>query len=220
MIIKQEKNLITTISSTKLYLDDIELIMAKFEMYHLSIEISDDENIYDSIEELVKIKGKNPKTIKILGRVKDVPSEFIQVILTQNTSSVATRNSNDLLKIGYEIEKLYNERKRKKIYVFFNSLNAKLNVLTNSVFAIAFYLYYNLNGKTNESYVAWLSFIVFWVVIYILSELNPDSNTKIELERKHNLSFYSKNKEKILFGIIMTIIGASITLVITTLTKK
>jgi len=220
MIIKQDEKLSSTISSTKMYLDDIEFIIAKFESSGLSIEISDDVNIYESIEELGKIKDKNPKEIKIIGKRKEVFTEFIMVILTQNTSSVYVNHSTDLMKIGYEVEKLYTARKRKKIYTFFNSWTSKLNILFNSVFCILFYIYYKIMGKTDYSFAAWLYLIGFWVIIYIISEINPDSNTKIELERKHNLSFYSKNKEKIFFGIIMTIIGSALTLIITTLIKK
>lgn len=60
---KKEKYFNSNIPGVKLYLDDIEHIIDILKIENTTIEISDEENIYESIDELRKIKGNNPKLI-------------------------------------------------------------------------------------------------------------------------------------------------------------
>ncbi|RLA25383.1 MAG: hypothetical protein DRR11_20860 [Gammaproteobacteria bacterium] len=73
----------------------------------------------------------------------------------------------------------------------------------------------SIYNKIKVDYLGIILWFIPFIFIYIIPELNPDSNTKIELDRKHNLNFYQKNKDKILLGSLMAIIGSLITLTIT-----
>lgn len=215
MIRKENKYFNSTINSTKLYLEDIESIISKIENENIKIEISDNENVYESISELKSIKGNNPKLIKIEGTLKNTFLEYINVRITEFSSTIYVHNSESLLKNAYEIEQILISKKRKLIYSFFNSYNAKINIIFNLVISSILYLVYTLFFKKDFNYTIWIYIILIWVLIFFISELNPNSNTKIELERKHDLNFYEKNKDKILFGIVTTIIGIIIGAVIT-----
>lgn len=215
MIKKEKKYFNATINYTKLYLEDIENIISKIENENIKIEISDNENVYESIAELKSIKGNNPKLIKIEGTLKSGFLEYINVRITEFSSTIYVHHSETLLKPAYEIEKLLISKKRKLIYSYFNSYNAKINVIFNLVISTILFLVYTFITKKDFNYTIWFFIILLWVLIFFISELNPNSNTKIELERKHELNFYEKNKDKILFGIVTTIIGIIIGSIIT-----
>jgi len=211
---KIETTTITTyIGKTKLYLDDVEYVMSKLRSLDLNVEISDADNVYDSLEELRSIKGINLKLINFIGKPKDLSFGFILIRLSDQGSAVHVERSEKLLGIAYEIEKFLKTRRRKMIYAFFNSQNAKANIMVNIILALAIY-FYSITQKLPFNYFVWVSIIMLWVFIFFLCELNSDCNSKIELDRKHNLKFYEKNKEKILLASIGAVIGAVITLLI------
>lgn len=210
----ENSTLTDSIPRTKLYLDDVEYVLSKLSSLNLNIEISDDDNVYDSLEELIQTKGLNPKLIKIFGKQKEQLFGFILIRLSNLASTVHVQNDEKLLKIGYEIEKYLTSRKRKKIYAFFNSQNAKLNIVINSVLAVGVYIYSTYVRKTAFNYIVWICIVLLWIFIFFLSELNPDSNTKIELDRKHNLNFYEKNKDKIILALLGVAFGALVTFLI------
>lgn len=58
MIQKKEKYFNFTIGSSKLYLEDVEKIISKLKTEGVNVEISDDESVYESIEELKSITEK------------------------------------------------------------------------------------------------------------------------------------------------------------------
>ncbi|MBS7230355.1 hypothetical protein KHA90_04905 [Flavobacterium psychroterrae] len=215
MIKKENKYFNTTINSTKLYLEDIENIISKIENENIILEISDNENVYESIAELRSITGTNPKTIKILGTLTSSFLEYITIRITESSSTIYVHNSDTLLKPAYEIENLLISKKRKLIYSYFNSYNAKINLLCTLLIGFVVFLVCTFITKENFNYTIWVSIILLWTLIFLISELNPNSNTKIELERKHELNFYEKNKDKILFGIVTTFIGIIIGSIIT-----
>lgn len=214
MIKKKEKYFNSYIPSVKLYLDDIEHIIDILKSDNAIIEISDDENTYESIDEIRKVKGNNPKLIKIEGKLPDGLFEYISIKISEYSLTIYVHHSEQFIKTAYEIERLARTKKRPAIYSFFNSRNSKTNIVLNIILAFGFYLTYAFIYKKDYSIKIWLYFILFWGFIFILSELNPNSNTKIELKRRHESNFWEVNKEKILLVIITSTLTALITLLI------
>ncbi|MBN9294985.1 MAG: hypothetical protein J0G96_13490 [Flavobacteriia bacterium] len=220
MIQKKEKYFNSKITSSKLYLEDIEKIISILETEGIKIEISDNENIYESIEELKSVKGKNPNSIKIDGKVTDSFVEYITIRITAYSTTIYVPHSERLLKPAYEIDRFVNSKKRKPIYSWLNSRTAKFQIVSNIVVFLVLHIINSLILHKPSSYIlVGSSIVLFWVFIYIISEFNPDSNTKIELERKHELNFYTKNKDKLLLALATAVIGAIVGAVLTYITK-
>ena len=167
--------------------------------------------VHSSLEELKEVKGQNPELRKINGKFEDFSLEYISVRITEYSTSIYVHNSERLLKIAYEIERLMISRKRKKIYSWLNSRIAKINIILNLILLFSSYIYFEFLIKKPHNFSFWFYLILFWSIIFIISVLNPQSNTKIELERKHQLDFFKKNRERILLilitAIITTIVG-------------
>lgn len=121
MIKKKEKYFNSNIPSVKLYLDDIEHIIDILKSDTAIIEISDDENTYESIDEIRKVKGNNPKLIKIEGKLPDGLFEYISIKISEYSLTIYVHQSEQFIKTAYEIERLARTKKRPAIYSFFNS---------------------------------------------------------------------------------------------------
>ncbi|ESU25068.1 hypothetical protein FSS13T_18610 [Flavobacterium saliperosum S13] len=202
------------IGGVKIYLDDLELILYKLHQSGFNTIISDDDNMYDSIDELKQFKGNNPKIIKIEAHNNDLPLEYIYIRIVDNVSSVLS-NGKNVLAASYEIEKILANRKNKFIYTYFiNPKNALINLILISSIALFAFIYKSIYLKQQYNKIEWLGIILIWSIIYLYTLLNPNTNEKIELERKHEDNFFKKNKSAILVGIIIAIITAIITLII------
>lgn len=218
---KHEEYFNSAIPQTKIYLDDIEDILEILKENDINVEISDDDNIYDSIDELVVVKGKNPKKIKLHGRKEEKPFfEWINIELTRTGSTIYVNHSRNLLLPAHEIEKLLMTRKRKQIYSVVNTRFAKGQIKSNSLVALAFVLLSSGYEKFFYPGMAFAGFALIWAVVFIIAELNPDSNTEIELERRHNRGIYTRNKDKIIVGVLMALVGAGLTLLVTFISNK
>lgn len=212
----QETNFKKSILRTKLFIEDIEEIITKMKSNNLDVEITDSENKYDSLQDLIEHKGKNPKLIRLTGKRKELTFDFLNIRISDIGSHIYINGKPDLISLGYELESFLKNRKRKWYHSFFNSDNAKYNLILNSVLLLVFWLYSNFKGAKFNSQL-WLFILVFWVAVFLYSELNPMTNSNIELVKKHELSFYKRNKDKILIGVSMALLGSLITLLIKSL---
>lgn len=203
-----------TVKNTKYYLDDLQGLLALLNDHELKIELSDSDNIYDSLEDLQKHKGNNPKELNITGRTKGFNS--IHIWMKNGGTTIYCTNDQELINLTYAIEKYATERKQKWYETSFSAANAKVNIVFMLIIAVALWVYSNYKGEI-FSYKFWLYIIGFWMLVWVYGEMNSATNSRMELERKHETSFYNKNKDKIFFGILMAIIGSIITLIISSL---
>lgn len=213
---KQPTDFSTSIFRTKLFRDDLEELIEKIKSRNFDIKLSDKDNYYDSIEDIIQHKGNNPNEIIINGRIKD-SFDRCYIRITNFSTYISIDAKTELLSLGYELKEFFKARKRKWYNSYFNALNAKWNIAFNIVVAIVFWFYYyffsNLKVEISN-FKIFIYLILAWLIIWLYSELNPMTNSKIELERKHQTHLYEKNKEKIIIGIIMAIVGSLITLLI------
>lgn len=219
MIPKTSKYFSSRIVATKIYLEDLEKIISILNSAQVALEISDNDNIYSSVEDLKNHQGSNPKIIKIEGKLPEKTLEWITVLITDASSSVNVFNSESLLKPAYEIEKIFVTRKRKKIYSWLNSQSAIRNFILNVIFAFSFFAYHKLYLGKQYNLSFWFYVLLFWGLVFIVSELNPNSNTKIELERKHSIGFFAKNKEKVFLVIVTSVVLFLLSLIYGVLTN-
>lgn len=201
----------SSILGVKLYLDDIELIISKIQNLSDNFQISDDDNIYQSIEELREFKGDNPRKIKIENR-----KEFSYIFIGISDDIANVTCSGELfLKEAYEIEKIFIERKKSPtITYFFNPINARNNLIVVTLLLATYYAYktFYLKQITDFKGVTWV--LVIWGTIFLVTLLNPNFNRKIELKRRHETGFWKKNQDNILTAIISIILTAIISYLI------
>ncbi|WP_147320734.1 hypothetical protein [Hymenobacter lapidiphilus] len=171
---------------------------------------------------MISIKGKNPTSIEIIGSKYEGASDYtrISVSISNLRSHIYASVQEKALKIGYDIEKLLLIRKRKRIYNIFNSSFSKINIVIQSFLMLADYSLSLLYKNYKFNLLPWFFIITFWVIAFLISDINPDSNTKIELSRKHEINFYDNNKDKIILSLISMVFGALITLIIGYLKSK
>lgn len=200
----------SSVYGVKLYRDDIELIISKIESKP-NFNISDEDNIYKNIEEFIEYKGYNPKIMK-LATTENFNYIFIRI--TDNIASITCKGE-AFLRDAYEIEKLFLKRKNNPIITyFFNPRNAKFNLLILTIVISIYYSYQLLYLKQKFEYKNNFVGIIFWLIILLITLINQNFNGKIELKRKHESSFWDKNKDAILVSIISAIIAAIITYIV------
>lgn len=200
----------SSVYGVKLYRDDIELIISKIESKS-NFNISDEDNIYQNVEELIKYKGYNPKIIKLASTEN---FNYIFIRITDNIASITCRGE-AFLRDAYEIEKLFLKRKKNPIITyFFNQRNAKFNLLILTIIISIYYSYQLLYLKQKFEYKNNFIGIGFWLIVLLITLLNQNFNEKIELKRKHESSFWNKNKDAILVAILSAIFGGIITYII------
>lgn len=204
----------STIYGVKLYIDDIELILSKITSINDTYIISDDDNIYESLDELKLYKGNNPEIIKI--EAKDGDSfkfEYLFIRIAENIGSITSRGEK-YNKLSYEIEKIYLKRKNNPfITYFFNQKNAKNNLIFLFLFfgGIYFYKTYFLKEVVDVKKSFWP--IIVWLIIFFITLINSNLNGKIELKRKHEDNFLKNNKDAIIIVIITAVITYLLTLI-------
>lgn len=206
-----EKNKFSsTLYGVKLYIDDIELILLKISNINENYTISDDDNVYTDIEELKKYKGDNPKIIKIESK-NDFNYLFVRIV--ENTASIITFGEM-YNKIAYEIEKIFIKRKNNPfVTYFFNPKNAKNNIIVLFIIlgGIYFYRTYYLKEAIDIKQNIWS--VIIWVLIYLVTLINPNYNGKLELKRRHENNFFKNNKDTIMVGTIIAIVSYLLTLI-------
>lgn len=171
------------------------------------MEISDNENIYESLEEFILLKGGNPKLLDFKGRSKEDKYEYISINFRETLIRFYASDKKMFLNLSYKVEKLIEKRKRRWIYKIFNSRFA-VSCLTFYIFICFVYAVYNFlknNSFKNDYFSLYICFLYF--LIYLISEINPNSNTKVELKRRHETNFYLANKDKIILTVLASLFG-------------
>ncbi|CDT28693.1 membrane hypothetical protein [Sphingobacterium sp. PM2-P1-29] len=122
--------------------------------------------------------------------------------------------------MAYEIEKLLLKRKKNPIVTyFFNPNNAKNNLIILTIF-LSFYYLYKIVYLKQEFEIKNNSWgIGFWLTVLLIILTNQNFNGRIELKRKHESSFWEKNKDALLIATLIAIITVIITIVITKMTS-
>lgn len=201
----------SSIYGVKLYIDDIELIISKIQNLSNNFKISDNDNIYQDLDELRKYKGDNPQLIKIENR-ENFDLLFIRIV--ENIASINCRGE-AFLKEAYEIEEIFIKRRKHPIITyFFNPENTKSNLINFTIILGVYYSYKGFYLKETLDFRNGIFGIVVGLLFILITLLNQNFNGRIELKRKHESSFWEKNKDAILIAIISAIITGVITYLI------
>jgi hypothetical protein len=199
------------IINSKLYLEDIEDIIEKLTQKSLTIKLYDDDNIYDNINELIELKGKNPKKLTIEGKAELF--EYISIKIDKNDIWINSNGSEILYLCGLEL----NEFIRTKKNWLLTFLNPNL-LLALSTFSLLFLL--SLFDKTTKTlpynWLIWIPVILYSLLIF--RTIFKYFWINLELVRRHQYGFIKRNKDSILLMIISAIFGSLLTIITQKLT--
>ncbi|MBI1767859.1 MAG: hypothetical protein HYR67_05770 [Bacteroidetes bacterium] len=217
-----------SIEGIQLFRDDIEHIISRLTKHDFKIEIQDSDIIYDNLDEILKLKGPNPKKLYIRGtpsvpeeKLKNQPNEIGDILkwtsidIKGNHVHIFSRGSEKIYTFGFEL-KDFLKTKVKWHYKVFNPLY----IFYLSLICIAV-CSFNIDKKTDTIRYSWLIWMTGTVVIInIASLINRFVWPGIILTRKHEYGFWNRNKDKILVGIITGLASLIAGIIIGRLTDK
>lgn len=216
---REQKQILSSIRHIKLYREDIEKIISFLTIEGVNLEISDNENVYESLDELQNLKGDNPNLVVLTATLEKLSFDLLTVRLSQFGVYIFMQHSEVLEMPTYQIERFVNGKKKSQISRFINSRIAIYGLSLSTLLAFVHYLQSMGASSDDFNMNSFIGLFSFWGVLLIYTELNPDTNTKIELIRRHEKNFYNKNKDKILLMLITNVLTGVVTYVVTNLLK-
>lgn len=212
MIQKDKESSFDRIKGILIFRDDIEEIIDLLNQYNLTIEIQDENYLYENIDDLIKHKGSHPKKLKVEARNRDL-RESINLDFEKKVVSIFSYGSKNMYALSFEL-KDYFKSKRTWYFRIFNTW-----FFLGAVISLSFFL----NSISKEKLIE--ETLKLWVfgtlVLLLLISLLMDFTTHgINLIRKHEYGFWKRNQDKILLSIITAIFAILGTLLVQWLTKK
>lgn len=208
---KRESHFIV-VPSVKLWLDDVKSIISILQQYSNRIEVSDRENEYESIEDLIAEKGTHPKSLEIVSYSPHVSLRFDRKEFPVGTRLYAAAGSPEGEASFLKIRELLLNRKRWANYVFHIWLASILIILLVMIPRDAIRALFP--DRTTR-----LAFVIIPIFGYttISALLRLGSFYSITLSQRHeHESFFKRNGERILF----LIIGAMIVVFVEWLARR
>lgn len=196
---KTEEQFIEIIRGVRLYRDDIEYILDRFQKKSLSAKITDSTSIYESIDEVIKYKGNNPVELFIEG-TDNKKQELVNIKIEKAKVTIFSMGSESMFTFGFEMKDFISS----KIILFF-----KIPLFIIWILAMISLTFW---AGLQKSWLIWLC--ISLLVIWILAHIHRITYNGLTLSRKHEYGFWKRNKDKIILGIITAILGSLVTLLI------
>ncbi len=191
----------------KLYRDDIDLILSIFHENEYTVQITDKEFQFDSLEELIDKRGIAPSYFEIYGRQTENNNESLRVSFdkekihihvyldVQKTSKIIFAQIRDICES--RMSKIY---KILNPWLYFSALI--LSVLFLSLWG---------NKGTEKSLSEYNTWVIILLTVFpaamILSFLYRTDRRQVILRRKHEGGFWKQNSNKIWLLILGALIG-------------
>jgi hypothetical protein len=198
---------------TKYFRDDIESLIDELLGIELEVEISDSDNIYESLDEVIENRGHFVSELNINSRVSNSSFSRCDISISKSRTFLSVSGDEDLLNFGHKIHKMLLDRKV-----------SWLNVITRrSYFPFYLIVYFlallnawggSLKGEYTLLWTPWLISLTVICLAWLGSLVNPYSDTRIYLKRKHDVDFFENNKEKLILIIVSALVGTIITLIV------
>jgi hypothetical protein len=217
---REQKQIHSSIKHVKLYREDIEKIISYLDIEGVNLEISDNENVYESLDELQNLKGYNPNLVVLTATLEKLSFDLLTVRITQFGVYIFMQHSEVLQMPTYQIERFIYGKKKSLISRFINSRFAIYGLSLSTLLAFVHYLQSMGASSDDFNMNFFIGLFSFWGVLLIYTELNPDTNTKIELNRRHEKNFYQKNKDKILLMLITAVVTGIVTFMLSNIGKN
>lgn len=211
---EKSQSIFTRHPSVILTLDDIELIYAIVNGISENITLSDEKYKYDSLEELRQRKKKRLRELKITTILPTVSFEVSGFI---RTVDLYTDGSEQSLIAYYKIKHLLSQRKR-PLLGFLSS-----GFIIGLVFVVPMILYSfpPLSEYELRQYLFWPGVNLGWIIILFRSFNNTGAFSSLRLTREHEQeSFWERNREDLLKNILLILLTAILTFVVSYLLFK
>jgi|GEM_PF-3338239 len=194
--------------NVKLTKEDLEEILDTFNQNLQNIIIEDEAKIYDSLDDLEQYRGKNIGHLIIGGQG---PFTFFEINNPKNGRvRLFTEDSNPWAHDGFhKLIELINKRK-----YFTTNGDGTWGVIFST---LTFTLLLALTGLQRINIIlSLILFVVFFMIVGIVSsKIHYGRFNYVTLNRRHELPrFWSANKNTILTGIIGSVIGAGLALLV------
>jgi hypothetical protein len=214
MIKKHQTSYTSIIRGAQIFREELDYIYSRCSQKGIELKLSDDDNNYESIDELIKFKGSKPSKIDLNGKLAEVLMSSISITLKPATVIISTYGSEDLYAFGCELNDYFTKRVPNHYKLFSPTI---LWVIGWSLLLVWFNDASLRFGAMERKYllIGAFLFLSFWVASVVHRRLN----FKVNLIRKHEHGFLKRNSDAILLMIIGGVIGSLITYITTVLSK-
>lgn len=200
----------------KLSRDDLEEVFHILSSTCEEVQVSDDNYIYESLEEMESRQGKKIRSIILKGYRPYINFEISGKIRHVH---LYTSGEEKTMAPYIKITSLLERRKRKVLHFLFSTGMPALYV--PALVAIASYIG-SLSPKFNRGYIKWptVAFIVITLMAFnILVWQGTFSQIRLSRAAEYQ-SFWERNRDTIFVAVITALITALLTWLVTLMTSK
>lgn len=193
--------------------NDIERVLTILNDSGLDISIEDDNNVYDSINEVIHNVGTNPRKIEIRGKNKNT-YESVGLIFEKTKLLINCHGSEQMYSLGFRIKEYFS----KTIPWHYRIFNPWIYYFTTITPLLA--LTFAFDKTTGELKRPWiLVFFSLSLLLWFFSYILRNNAYGIKLIKNHEYGFWKRNKDGLKVSIISTIIGAILGVICTLLVQ-
>jgi hypothetical protein len=196
--------------SVTLFRDEIDNILTILTTSCESITISDDQYQYDSLEELQEKQGNTIKNISLAGH-----KPFITLQVKQDMPYVILSGGNheDSLVPYTKVKELLQRHRRSILTTIFHPISAVSGFIL--LIAVLVVIDVKAGFRIPKDWVWVLVFAIGLSIAYTAATIRLGAFSFINLSRRHQQkSFWARNKDAIITGIISAIVGGIIALIV------
>jgi hypothetical protein len=193
----------------QLYRDDIELILSIFHENEYTIQITDEEFLFDSLDELIDKRGIAPTYFEINGERKEKELESVRICFDKERIRINSYSfiySQKICKVVFAQIRDICELRISKIYKI---LNQWFYFFPAMFLAVMFFSIVDSKGKERalSGYTWLLVLTIVFFTVAILSSLYRKLRRQVILKRKHEGGFWKQNSDKIWLLILGAVFG-------------
>ncbi|MBE5319927.1 hypothetical protein IM793_12215 [Pedobacter sp. MR2016-19] len=215
MIQKRQETFVYIIKGTQIFKEDIDYIILKCHQKSVSLKISDNDYVYENLEELIANKGKTPNKVELKGKLESTMFSSLDIILEPRKVSLTAYGSDDLFSFAHELK----DYLLGKVPVHYRILNPQFwGTLTWLL--IMCWLYIQPTGNVQIRNNWFLYFAITFLCVWIISFANRRINFRVVLVRKHEHGFFKRNSDALILMVISAVFGALITFFLTLLSTN
>lgn len=205
---KKSKQIELKLLDVKLYLEDLYEVLDLFKKEKFEVEISDLEAYYDSLEDLKKHKGVNPKIIFFKGVKKNDSNRIIKVGLSGSMAVITAKKEEDF-GVALRLEHILKKRERTEFDRLYQRPILIFIIIVLSILTIFTVYFPDKVEDSDEALKILGGGTAFFTLTFLISLLDPRSSSNIELDYRHERSFVKNNSGKIvvaLFSVGVTLL--------------
>nr|WP_276904092.1 hypothetical protein [Pedobacter kyonggii] len=210
MIQKRQNTFSCIIRGTQIFKEEMDYIISKCQQKSIQFKISDNDYVYEDLEELINNKGTTPKKVELKGKLESTLFSSLDITLETAQVSIVAYGSDDLFSFAHELK----DYLLRKVPVYYKLLNPQVWGVIVWLFIMC-WLYIRPSGETqfrnNWFLYSATAFLFLWAISFVYRRIN----FKVNLIRKHEHGFFNRNADSLKVALIGAIIGAVLTMLTT-----